>query len=140
MEVSPIGKILPYNILPVKNFESVEFFCLIVMTALDRGMKKLLLIGFSEYVRWYRTLSLIERDHNSSFHEKIAEYIRREVRRVLILCLETPTSHYDLPDITQLAAALTLWADRKGPIPENDSHFFEYLRYQLSAIRALYGV
>ena len=54
--------------------------------------------------------------------------------------METPTSHDDLPDITQLAAALTLWADRKGPIPENDSHFFEYLGYQLSAIRALYGM
>ena len=124
----------------VKSFETAEFFCLLVMIALDRGMKKLLLVGFSEYVSWYRSLSLPERDQDSGFHEKITEYIRREVRRVLLLHLETQSSHDDLPDITQLAAALTFWADQKGSIPETNSHFFEYLGYQVSSIRIQQGI
>ncbi len=54
----------------LRCFKSAEFYCLLVMISLDRGMKTLLVVAFSDYVMWYRTLPSHEREQASRFHER----------------------------------------------------------------------
>jgi hypothetical protein len=124
----------------LRCFKSAEFYCLLVMISLDRGMKTLLVVAFSDYVMWYRTLTPHKREQASRFHERIVEYTRKEIKRVLLHHSKTNSCQDDLPNISQLSAALTLWVDQKGPIPENNAAFFQYLGYQVCSIRAMQGI